>query len=81
MDIIGFWISDETDPEYGGSLPADENVQPANITWVIRWQDKAQRDQVWSELRSGSEWQSIIARVPGGRASYLRTEAKFATEL
>jgi hypothetical protein len=29
----------------------------------------------------GPEWQDIRSRVPDGRASYLRTEAKFAESL
>ena len=81
MEVIGFWINNEMAPEYGGALPQDENVRPANITWIIRWQDRVQRDRAWSELRSDPEWQAIFSQVPGGRASYLRTEAKFATEI
>jgi hypothetical protein len=81
MEVVGFWIINDMASEYGGSLPKDETVRPADITWVIRWQDKAQRDKVWEEVRSDPEWQTIVSQVPGGRASYLRTEAKFATEI
>ena len=27
------------------------------------------------------EWETVFAKVPGGRASYLRTEAKFTEAL
>ncbi|MCI0787397.1 MAG: DUF1428 family protein [Chloroflexi bacterium] len=81
MDVVGFWVNNEMAPIYGGSLPLDENVRPANITWIIRWQDRAQRDQVWEELHSDPAWQAIMSQVPGGRESYLRTEVKFATEI
>ncbi len=80
-EIVGFWVSNEMAPEHGGSLPRDQNVGPANITWIIRWQDRAQRDKAWEEVRSDSEWQEIFSQVPGGSESYLRTEAKFATEI
>ena len=81
MDVVGFWAINEMAPVYGGSLPQDETVGPANITWIIRWQDRAQRDKRWEELGSDPAWQAILAQVPGGRESYLRIEEKFATEI
>jgi hypothetical protein len=80
MDIVGFWVTSDIPPIHGGSL-AHENVDPANVTWVIRWRDKTQRDKAWQELRSTPEWQSILALVPGGEQGYLRAEARFAIEL
>ena len=81
MEIVGFWVNNDMAPLYGGSLPHDESVRPANVTWIIRWQDRAQRDRAWEELHSDAEWQAIISQAPGGRESYLRTEVKFATEI
>ena len=69
------------EPQYGGVLSHDETESPANITWIIRWRDRAERDKAWKELRSAREWRAILSKVPGGRASYLKTEAKFATEI
>ena len=79
MEIVSFWVNNEMAPIYGGTLPQDENVGPANVTWVIRWQDRPQREKVWEELGSDPVWQAVFSQVPGGRESYLRTEAKFAT--
>lgn len=81
MDLVGFWIDNGMPPIVGGSLPREPDSRIANVTWVIRWQDKAQRDRVWEELRAGSEWRAILAQVPGGEASYLVAEARFADEL
>ena len=81
MDIVGFWVNNDMDPIIGGSHPQDENARPANITWIIRWQDRSQRDQVWEAMRSDPEWQAFFSKVPGGRESYFRTEVKFATEI
>jgi hypothetical protein len=81
MEIVGFWVASEAPPIYGGSLSYTEGVTPANVTWVIRWRDMDQRDHSWAELRSSPEWQSIQALLPGGDGSYLRAEARFATEL
>ena len=80
-DVVGFWVSNEMAPIYGGSLPRDEKMQPANITWIIRWEDQAHLDRGHEEWGSDTEWKAIIDSVPGGRASYLRTEVKFATEM
>ena len=81
MDVVGFWVSNGMEPEYGGSATRDENVPPANVTWVIRWRDRAHRDEVWTAFRLDPNWVAILARVPGGRPSYLRTEAKFAAAI
>jgi hypothetical protein len=81
MEIVGFWIANDIPPILDGSLAHDGGARPANVTWVIRWHDKAQRDRVWTELRSSPEWQSIVTQVPGGDGSYLRAEARFAAEL
>jgi hypothetical protein len=81
MEIVGFWVTNDIDPIYGGSLPRDESVHPSNITWIIRWDDRAQRDAVWEENGADPAWQAILDQVPGGRESYLRTEVKFATEI
>ena len=81
MQVVGFWVNNEMAPIYGGSLTQDKNVRPANITWIIRWQDRAQRDEAWEELHSDPAWQAIMSRVPGGRESYLRTEVKFVEEI
>jgi hypothetical protein len=81
MEIIGFWVANDVPPIFGGSLADDGKSDPANVTWVIRWHDKAQRDRVWADLRSSAEWQAIEKMVPGGDTSYLRAEARFATEI
>lgn len=81
MKLVGFWVSNGMEPEYGGSLPRDENIRPANVTWVIDWSDKAARDRAWTAFRADPGWVAILAQVPGGRPSYLRTEAKFATAI
>lgn len=81
MDVVGFWVSDGSDPEYGGLKKARGAAEPPNITWVIRWPDRATRDAAWKELRASAEWKAILADVPGGWRSYIRTEARFANEI
>jgi hypothetical protein len=76
-EVIGIWLKSDIPAIYGGSLPWDENVTPADMTWIIRWENMKHREEGWKEFWS-EEWQSIFSSVPGGTKSYLRTEAKFA---
>ena len=79
LDVVGFWFSTNDAPEINGE-PQD-TLGSANVTWIIRWRDLTDRNDVRSRVFSSPEWQDIFSRVPGGRASYLRTEAKFAESL
>ena len=63
--------------EYSGSLPRDENVIPANMTWIIRWNDKETRDKFWKDFESSEDYKNMPS-PPGGVKSYLREEVKFA---
>lgn len=79
-DVRGIWFRNDIAPEYGGSQPRDENRVPANMTWIIRWRDKEHRDQAFEHTRASVEFKRVFSTVPGGRKSYLRTEAIFAEE-
>lgn len=81
MSVVGYWINNEMDPIHGGKLSRDETSSQANVTWIIRWDDRAQREQVWDEIKADPEWKTIFSQVPGGRGGFLRTEYRFATEL
>ena len=80
-DIVGAWFKNDMPPIYGGSLKQDENVVPANMTWIIRWRDREHRDEEWARASASDEWKRIFSTVPGGTKSYLKTEAKFAEEI
>jgi len=76
FDVVGFWVNTDIPPEISGK-PLGE-LGSANVTWIIRWQSKEQRDEQSQAVYSSPEWQAIYAKVPGGRDSYLRIEAKFS---
>ena len=80
MDIVGFWLGVGMEPEYGGSIPWEGDLRPVNMTWIIRWQDREQRDRVWEEVWADPELERIFSMVPGGIESYLRTEVRFAED-
>ena len=79
LDVLGFWINSKDAPEVNGA-PQDY-LGTANVTWIIRWRDLAQRNEVLPRVLSSPAWQDIFSRVPEGPASYLRIEAKFADAL
>jgi len=76
-DVVGIWLKKDIPAEFGGSLPRDDTITPANMTWIIRWKDKEHRDKGWAEL-DPDEVEQLFSTVPGGTKSYLRTEVKFA---
>ena len=80
-DIVGIWLKKDIPVQYGGSLPRDERITPANMTWIIRWKDMEHRDKAWADIAKTQEWEELFSTVPGGSKSYLRTEAKFAESI
>lgn len=80
LDLVGFWVNNEEPADVIGE-PMDA-MGSANITWIIRWSDKATRDATMERVFGGDEeWAGIFARVPGGFASYKRMESKFTEAL
>jgi hypothetical protein len=79
LDLVGFWVSTGDEAEILGR-PHDE-LGTANVTWIIRWRDRDQRNEVMPRLFATPEWEDIFSRVPGGLASYLRIESRFADAL
>jgi len=80
-DLVGAWLKNDTPAIYGGSLPKDDSITPANLTWIIRWKDMDHRNKAWEDIVKTKEWEELFSTVPGGTKSYLRTEAKFAEEI
>lgn len=79
VDVVGFWVDAGIEAQVSGA-PLDD-MGSANVTWIIRWNSKAERDAKIGSVFSGPEWDAIAAQIPGGRKSYLRVEAKFFREL
>jgi len=78
LDLVGFWTT-ASDSEISGA-PMDA-LGSANITWIIRWPDRATRDAEFPKRMGTKEWAEIFSRVPGGIESYKRMEAKFTEAL
>ena len=75
FDLVGFWVNTDIPTEINGE--ALDSLGSANVTWIIRWQDIGQRNEVLPKVLSTKEWREIFSSVPGGRDSYHRRESKF----
>jgi hypothetical protein len=76
LDLAGFWIASGEPSEITGA-PMDA-LGSANVTWILRWTDMAQRQATLPAIFGGEEWAPIFAQLPGGLDNYLRMESKFA---
>lgn len=79
LDVVGFFVDSDIPPEVRGA-PQDE-LGSANVTWIIRWNSKEERDAKLPEVLGTDEWREIFSEVPGGGSSYLRIESRFVEGL
>ena len=81
LDVVGFWIDEgRIEPEIEGTDPIDSPIGSANVTWIIRWENKTVRDAEMERVFSGEEWQALWARHPDANG-YLQASARFMAEL
>ena len=76
MDIVGFWIDQGIEPEVAGSAPAEAPIGYANVTWIIRWKDKADRDANFRKAIESDEWQAVWAKHPDQKG-YIQMLGRF----
>ena len=79
MDVVGFWMDDGTEPELAGSDPVPIKHGVANVTWIIRWSSKQDRDDSFKRVFASDGWQAVFAEHPDADG-YLQTEVRFADE-
>ncbi|RZV50420.1 MAG: hypothetical protein EX270_11485 [Pseudomonadales bacterium] len=75
LDIVGFWLGTNVEPEIKGVPHGDLGF--ANVTWIIRWVNMEQRNKVLPEVIGTSEWAELFARAPGKGERHLRIESRF----
>jgi hypothetical protein len=78
LDVVGFWMALDEAPQVTGK-PLDD-LGPATVTWIIRWDDMTQRKEVMGRVFAASEWQEIVKKSPG-MEHYHRKEVRFAEGL
>ncbi len=70
--LIGFWRAVS---ETGGSLPSGEERQiPAQVVWMIAWEDLDERARKWAELHADEGWLQVV-----DRKYYRSTSSKIIT--
>lgn len=75
LKLVGFWLNGAQPCELRGE--AHDKLGPANVTWIIAWDDIGKREATLATAFSTPEWNAIFAKLPGGLANYLRMESKF----
>ncbi len=76
LDALGFWVHDGSQAEVGGSGPVvSPNGQP-NVTWILRWPDRAARDAGFASAFGSDGWKAVWAKHPNPN-SYLHMNARF----
>ncbi len=78
LDLAGIWVNID-EPALINGKPQDD-LGPATVTWIIRWDDIETRHEVMGKVFANDEWSAIMQRNPG-QENYHRTEAKFAEAL
>jgi hypothetical protein len=64
LDLVGFWLDAGVEPEVNGTDPMDPALGQANVTWIIRWESREQRDQRFPEVIASEEWKSVWSKHP-----------------
>lgn len=80
LDVVGFWLDSGDAPELTGSDPQPHPHGVANVTWIIRWVSKADRDEKFGQTFSSEGWQAIWDKHPDANG-YLQMEARFTDEV
>jgi hypothetical protein len=58
---------------------AGSKLGPANVHWIIRWQDKETRDKELTRVLRTPEWRDIVGRHPD-TDGYLQRTSRFMEE-
>jgi len=80
LDVVGFWIDTGEAPEVRGTKQINPGIGQANVTWIIRWESKAERDEELPRALGSDEWRAVWAEHPdpGG---YLQLLSRFMEEV
>ena len=65
--VVGFWKKTGTPPEI-------EEESPANIVWIIRWENEEKRNEAWKHVRASGEWKAIRENAP---PYWIKIDSKF----
>ncbi len=79
-NVSGFWVDGGEEGQLFGADPQPSPHGPANVTWTIRWSDRAERDAAWDALWEDDGWNDLWARHPGFEG-YRQLSVRFLEEV
>ena len=80
LDVVGFWVDGGSEPEVRGSNPIDSPIGQANVTWIIRWNSREDRDENLPKAMGSDVWQAVWAEHPDPRG-YRQLLSRFMVEV
>jgi hypothetical protein len=80
LDLVGFWVDSGIEADLRGTDPMDSPIGHANVTWIIRWESKEARDELFPKAMGSDEWQAVWAKHPDPNG-YVQTLSRFFTEM
>lgn len=79
-DMSGFWLDSGEPARISGSDPMSPRHGTANVTWVLHWDDMAEREAAWDDLWEDPVWKEIWSRHPGFDG-YLQLSVRFLEQV
>jgi len=76
LDVVGFYIDSGATPEATSSNPERPSIGYANITWIIRWDSKAERDAKFGDIMRSPQWAEVWAKHPDANG-YVQMLSRF----
>ncbi|MEM7218187.1 MAG: hypothetical protein AAF515_07460 [Pseudomonadota bacterium] len=80
LDVVGFYVSTGAEHEITGSGPVTPSNGFANITWIIRWDSKAQRDAEFRPAMRSEKWAAVWAKHPDPNG-YVQMLSRFMSAM
>jgi len=80
LDIVGFYVDAGVEPEANGTNPERPSIGYANITWIIRWPSKAERDAKFAETLQSPKWTAVWEKHPDADG-YVQMLSRFVEEV
>jgi len=80
LDVTGFYLDAGVEPEATGTGPERPSIGYANITWIIRWPSKAERDEKFGKIMQSPKWTEVWDKHPDADG-YVQMLSRFVEEV
>jgi len=64
LEVVGFWIDNVEPPELSGEAPMQLPLGSATVTWIIKWESMAARNQFRQHVLTGEKLQKDLEQPP-----------------